>query len=159
MSNADAIALLLEPLLESDDVYAEDHNHWACGWIAGYSVRVYRQDWDEISDDKYTPAFLAVAKIIQRLQNYPVLDEENYSEKEIDACLENIKSEGRGMIKDDCSNDDWVSDVYHYLSNYNCGELESRDDQGGYPSENAIATALHSLNLLDEDYLHLVDED
>lgn len=157
-SNKDAIATLLEPYKTGDDIYTEDHNHWACGWVAGYSVRVYCLDWDGISEDKYTPAFLELAKIIHKLQDYPVLNDDDYSAKELDATFENITSEGRRLIKDDCSNDDWVSDVYHYLSENDYAELESLDDRGAYPSENALATALHSLDLLDEDYLHLVED-
>ena len=43
-SNAAAIDKAMEPFTEADDpdVVAEHHHHWACGWIDGYSIRVYR---------------------------------------------------------------------------------------------------------------------
>ena len=41
-SNADAIGEVLAPFTEGEDVRTEHHTHWACGWIDGYAIRVYR---------------------------------------------------------------------------------------------------------------------
>lgn len=78
-SNAAQIAEALAPFMEGDnlDVIAEDHNHWACGWIAGYAIRVYR-------NGEPTPAALAWEEIQDRLDDYPVLDEEDWSRRESD---------------------------------------------------------------------------
>jgi hypothetical protein len=41
-SNADRIAKALEPFTEGDDpdVVFESHDHWACGHVDGFSIRV-----------------------------------------------------------------------------------------------------------------------
>lgn len=41
-SNAAAIDKAMEPFL-GGDVVVEHHHHWACGWIDGYSIRVFRR--------------------------------------------------------------------------------------------------------------------
>lgn len=76
-SNAAQIEAALEPFMSGDnpDVLPEDHNHWACGWIKGYAIRVYR-------DGAPTPAALAWEEIQDRLDDYPVLDEEDWSRRE-----------------------------------------------------------------------------
>ena len=71
-SNADAIDKALAPFTEGDspDVRAEHHGHWACGWIDGYAIRVYR-------NGQITEAFRAYHALAARLADYPVLDEED----------------------------------------------------------------------------------
>ena len=88
-SNADAIDKALAPFAEGDnpDVRAEHHGHWACGWIDGYAIRVYR-------NGQITEAFRAFHELAARLADYPVLDEEDFSRREYEATLENLRSEG-----------------------------------------------------------------
>jgi len=40
----------------------------------------------------------------------------------------------------------WVWQVYDWLSENRSGEVENRDDQGGYPSEEAMREAFEALN-------------
>lgn len=89
-SNADAIEEAMQPFTEgrNPDVVAEHHHHWAVGWIDGLSIRVYRRG-------KITKAFGAYHELAQRLTDYPVLDEEDYSRREYEATLE--KPARRGM--------------------------------------------------------------
>lgn len=151
-SNAHAIAQIMEPFLEGDDLLVEDHNHWVVGWVAGYSIRVYKQD----TKNEYTPAFLAWCDIQNRLENYPVLDEEDWSARELEACLKNIGYEGGKFVDDKYKDEDWVSEVYGLLPD---NETQNSDGRGAYPSEESIATALYTLGWLDEDYLYLIEED
>ena len=64
----------MEPFLDQEpcDVFEEHHNHFAVGWIEGYSIRVYR-------DGRITKAFRTYYDLQQRLADYPLLDEEDYS--------------------------------------------------------------------------------
>jgi hypothetical protein len=62
---------------------AEHHHHWAVGHVDGYSIRVFR-------DGRITEAFEAYHALAQRLADYPVLDEEDYSRREYEATLENL---------------------------------------------------------------------
>ncbi len=95
MSNADAIAKIMKPHLESDDSLVEDHNHWGVGWVAGYSIRVYKLG----TENEYTPAFLAWCDIAASLEDYPVLDEEDYFRRQHEACFENMSYEAGRMVK------------------------------------------------------------
>lgn len=60
----------------SPDVSIEEASHWAVGWVESVCVRVYG------ADGAVTPAFRAVHELAQRLYNYPVLDEEDFSSRE-----------------------------------------------------------------------------
>ena len=144
-SNGAAIDKLLQPFIDSDspNIMSESHNHWACGWIDGYAIKVY-------DDSGFTPEFLAIADIKRRLENYPILDEGDYSRREYDATIENIRDSYR--IKRDHlrknANDSWPYKVYRWLSdNGYDSELENRDDRGGYPSDESIIEALKALHL------------
>lgn len=74
-SNHEEIARLLAPFLGAD-AEPEDHSHWAVGWVAGFSVRVYS------ADGAVTPAFKTCFEIMQRLENYCALNEDRWSELE-----------------------------------------------------------------------------
>lgn len=59
-SNAVAIAEALQPFAEGDDpdVVFETHDHWASGWVSGFSVRVRR-------DGEVTPALENIAGVVR----------------------------------------------------------------------------------------------
>src|SRR6516162_9356210 len=84
-SNAEQIANALEPFTDTDDpdVVMESHSHWAVGHVDGFSIRVYR-------DGEITDAFKAYHELCERLADYPILNEEDYSRREYEATLENI---------------------------------------------------------------------
>ena len=141
-SNAAAIKKAMEPFAEGDDpdVVFESHSHWAVGHVDGFSVRVFK-------NGEVTEAFCKYHELAERLANYPILDEEDYSERELEATLENI-SDAAWRLKNDFElPDDWVSEVYGWLSENLSGEIENRDDQGGYPSEAALLEAFDALGV------------
>jgi hypothetical protein len=78
-ANAKAIEAELSQFVESGDVIAQRHSHWACGYVDGYAIRVY-DDEGSITD-----AFRCWADIRARLDDYPILDESLYSEMELEA--------------------------------------------------------------------------
>ena len=138
-SNADAIDKALAPFTEGDnpDVRAEHHGHWACGWIDGYAIRVYR-------NGQITEAFRAYHELAARLADYPVLDEEDFSRREYDATLENLRCEG---FDSDffAPPDNWETEVFSWLWDHNQSAVENRDGNGGYASKAEIAEALDGL--------------
>src|SRR5262249_51831509 len=130
-SNAAEIAKELEHFTEGDnpDAVAERHSHWACGWIEGYAIRVYRQTHipaDGFADGgaaytdeeclEITEAFRTWCYLQQRLADYPVLDESDYSKREYEVTLANIECEGRRDIRDDAPAE-WPSLVFDWLWN------------------------------------------
>lgn len=140
LSNAGVIAAALEPFTEGDDpdVVMESHNHWAVGHVDGFSIRVFREG-------KITDAFCKYYELAEALSEYPVLDEEDYSNREYAATVENI-ADAAWRLKDEFElPDDWEYELYGWLSDNDPGEIENRDDQGGYPSEESLRAAFNSL--------------
>ena len=63
----------------------ESHSHWAVGHVDGFSVRVFH------GNGEITEAFTTYHELAERMADYPILDESDYSERELDATLSNIK--------------------------------------------------------------------
>ena len=141
-SNAAQIAAALEPFTEADDndpdVIDEHHGHWACGWIDGWAIRVFR-------DGKITAAFRTWVELQDRLSEYPILDEEDYSRREYDATFENLTDAAWRLKNEYDLPDDWESDVFSWFWDNDQGAVENTDDQGGYPSEEQLRAAFESL--------------
>jgi hypothetical protein len=139
-SNAAAIGRKLEPFTEGDDsdVVAERHDHWACGWIDGFAVRVFK-------NGKITAAFRAYHELAERLADYPVLDETDYSNREYDATVQYIEQAGWRLKREFALPDGWPSEVFSWLRDHNDRAVENKDDQGGYPSEHDLEEAFVAL--------------
>jgi len=140
-SNAEAIEQEFEKFLEVDDpdCFREHSRHWAVGWVEGLSIRVYR-------DGKITDAFRKFYEIKERLEEYPLLNEEDVSAKEYEATLENIRSNTGDLLADDVE-DGWESDVFSYLSDNYPEDVEPTDGGGGWPDPGHIREALIHLRL------------
>lgn len=145
-SNAAIIEREMAPFREGDDpdCYSESHNHWACGHVDGFAIRVRRDD------GSLTPAWLKYCELMSALEDYPCLDEGDYSDRQYEATVKAIRLEGRSIVKDDAPQD-WESEVWSWLSENEPNELEDDgQDQGPYPSKESVREALKSLGYLDE---------
>ncbi len=145
-SNAAAIEKEMEPFEAGDDpdVVSERHSHWAVGHVNGYSIRVFDKQGN------VTPAFERWVELADQLSDYPILDEEEYSNREHEATLENIESAAHGKTKDDLP-DGWAAELMAWFDDHLPRAIESRDDQGGYPSDVEIKKALKAFDWLDPD--------
>lgn len=139
-SNAEQIRKALEPFTEGDDpdVVEESHSHWAVGHIDGFSMRVFK-------NGEITAAFRTFHKLMESLAAYPILDEEDFSNREYEATVENIVDAAWRMRDEYDLPEDWQYEVYGWLSDHECSELESTSDQGGYPSEESLRRAMDTL--------------
>ena len=139
-SNAEQIRKKLEPFTEGDDpdVVEESHNHWAVGHIDGFSLHVFREG-------EITEAFRTLHKLLESLAGYPILDEEDFSNREYEATIENIVDAAWRLRDDYDLPEDWQYEVYSWLSDHECREIESTGDQGGYPSEESLRRAMDAL--------------
>ena len=139
-SNAAVIAIALEPFTEGDDpdVVFESHSHWAVGHIDGFSVRVFK-------NGKVTEAFERYHELAERMDDYPILDESDYSEREYEATLENIEDAAWRLKNEFELPDGWEVEVYSWLSDNESSEVENTDDLGGYPDEDALRRAFDFL--------------
>jgi hypothetical protein len=77
-SNYKTAVRLLEAI-NSEDVMDISASHWLVGSLRQLFVRV-RDD-----EDNYTPVFIEAVRIAYGLKDYPVLDEDDYSERESEA--------------------------------------------------------------------------
>jgi hypothetical protein len=118
------------------DVSDERFNHFAVGWVDHLLVRMLDKN------GKVTKAGIAALEWKDRLDDYPVADDEDLSRRELEATFDNIKFEG-GL------DEDTTQKVYDWLSEHEPRALENRDDKGGYPSSEQIETALKALGLME----------
>jgi hypothetical protein len=142
-SNHAEITKRLAPFTDGDDpdVVAERHSHWAVGYLDGFSIRVFRKEGG------ITPAFEEFCRIKHALEEYPVLNEQDYSDSEYEATLDNYRSE-MWQLRDSLPQG-WESDVYSWFSdNGHDRFIENRDDQGGWAPRENITEALQDLGLL-----------
>jgi hypothetical protein len=139
-SNADAISKAMEPFTDTDDsdVVMESHDHWLVGHVDGFSIRVFRNG--EITD-----AFRAYHELSEQLAEYPILDEEDYSERELEATIENINDAAWRVKHEYELPDGWESEVYSWLSDNRQSAIENKDDQGGYPEQDDPRAAFDAL--------------
>lgn len=146
-SNAEQIAEALKPFADGDepDVVFESHDHWAVGHVDGFSIRVFR-------DGQITDAFKAYHDLMEQLDGYPVLDEEDYSRREYEATVENIADAAWRLKQEYDLPEGWEGEVYSWLSDHRQRAIENRDDQGGYPEQQDLRDAFDALG-----YKHLED--
>lgn len=139
-SNAAAIRTALEPFTDGDnpDVVAERHDHFACGWIDGHSIRVIR-------DGQITDAFRRYHDLAQQLAEYPVLDETDYSNREYEATLANIADAAWRLRHAYDLPEGWEGEVFTWLWDNDERAVSNVDDQGGYPSEDALNRSFAAL--------------
>jgi hypothetical protein len=139
-SNGAAIKKALQPFTESDDpdVVAEHHHHWGVGWIEGWSIRVFR-------DGQITEAFAHYHELAQRLDNYPVLDTDDYSRRQYEATLDNFTDAAWRLMDEYELPQDWERAVYEWFSEHDCAAIEDTDDRGGYPTEHQLRAAFDDL--------------
>lgn len=139
-SNSEQIREALAPFTEGDDpdVVEESHSHWAVGHIDGFSMRVFK-------NGEITEAFRTFHKLMERITDYPILDEEDFSNREYEATVENIVDAAWRMRDDYELPENWQYEVYGWLSDHECHEIECCGDQGGYPSEESLRRAMDAL--------------
>lgn len=84
LSNAEAIQKRLQPYIDADkpDIQEYNANHWASGWLSGYIIRVYTPEKEP------TEVFTVWCDIQYELSRYPVLNEDDYTERKFQKTLE-----------------------------------------------------------------------
>jgi hypothetical protein len=136
-------AAMLRKHLAEDESLADDWTetecgHWAVGWVIHLSFRA-------VEDDGETPTrmFRVLTAWNDSLADYPVADDEDFSQRELDAALESIRQNARGVAK--TAPESWADDVWSWLWDNDQTELENSDGTGAYVSEEAITKALKAL--------------
>lgn len=125
---------------ENEDYREEGSSHWAVGWTDTLLVRALKckcEDWED-SDWEYVqsqelwhcrtcdfhtrmiqPIFHEAFEYAQRLEDYPLLDEERYSRLEYEELLDYIENEMFSAMTDEMKDDDSFApeaeDIARYL--------------------------------------------
>lgn len=148
-SNAAALVKALEALPKFAGEWSlEEATHWGCGWVEHLSFRLL--------DDNGNPTaiYAWLAEWFTRLlEDYPVADDDDYSRREFEATLENIRYAGNFMTRllDVALPDNWEREVYNWLWENAQESVESRDDRGGYPSREKVVEAMRELGMIPEE--------
>ena len=142
-SNADAIRAELEPFVELGQAEFQHFNHWAYGWCEAAVVMVY-DDEGNITD-----AFKVVVELNDRLEDYPILDEEDYCQREYDEQHECIKDNLPELREGLTVDDDLVHEVWSWIWNNDQYALYRCDP--GWVDTEAITEACIRLGYLAPD--------
>lgn len=122
-----------------NDVHVELCNHWAVGWIEVLRIRVTTQP-SRIREYNITECFRAVVAWQEKLEDYPVANEEHWSNLEHEEFTEYLEQEipyiWRG-ISDDELPDHLLHSVYEIVSEQCC----NADDLPHDTLENAVRDA------------------
>jgi hypothetical protein len=142
-SNADALE---KHLTENHSELASDWlitecRHWAVGEVDHLSFRA-------VEADGRTPT--KIFELIQawnaRLAEYGCADEEDYSRREYEATVENIRDAGRRYLKDQGVPEDWAEQCFTWFWAHDQQAIErGEEDRGGYPSDAELEKCLRAL--------------
>jgi hypothetical protein len=102
------------------------------------SIRVFR-------GGQITEAFGRWHELAERLADYPILDEQDYSNREHEATLENIADAAWRLKHDYDLPEGWEGEVFSWFGENNERAIENVDDRGGYPSEGDLESAFTAL--------------
>jgi len=149
LSNANALEKALAKVQEFDDEYAiVSANHWAVGWVDHLAFRV-------IGDDgQPTEIFKWLLSWFDALSDYPVADDDDYSEREYEAVMENIRDAGH-RIKEGGPVEEmgWEESVREWLEEHGSHQarrsLEDPENYGMDPAD--VEKALRALGLFRAD--------
>jgi len=145
---------------ETEDYVIHRFNHWAVGWIEEIHISEHNYELLKIADDLKSKYYI-----------YPVLDEDEFAQREQEEFFTNLKDELKGFLDKHDDEIDWDNEVYfegydqHLFAYPNDPEnkdlaievavLENLFEQGktsgyfseNYPDENEIENSLWQLKV------------
>lgn len=135
-SNFEAALDILKDAYGEDSELFECHqfNHWGPGW---FEIILAHPSLAE-----------KVQEIEERLKNYPVLDEEDFSRREYEATCELITEVGKRFLNGK-EPEDWVSEIFGAIADPNPDHVD----------ENEVKEALFNHGWLDDSEFYTVTKD
>lgn len=138
-SNAAAIEKALLDCDPETECYPCRHSHFACGWLEGFYIKTGSAAW------------AVYCELMARIDDYPVLDEDDFSERELEAAFENVKAALRYSreieLRDDLDLDAAAAEVHYWLDSHRSGDYAY-----SWPNDDDLYDACEALGLLaDED--------
>lgn len=136
-----------------NDFRIENYGHWLCGWVDRLCCRVIKNQ-GEINEENITKAFHAAMEWHEKLSDYPVASENDYSEREYEAAIEFIQDLPNSILDlVDPSIDGWSEKIFHELV-HNM-DVDFIPDSESYPTDDELITAIYNMQLWD---INSIDE-
>ena len=120
----------MKPFTEGSDPDVVFESH-----ITGWSAMSMAFRFGCFETDKSPKRFKSTTSLAVQLDDYPVLDESDYSNREYEATVENIDIAAWKLKQQFELPEGWAHSVYDWLSQHMETEIENVDDQGGWPSK------------------------
>jgi hypothetical protein len=132
-----------EELMEKfpDDFRIENYSHWACGWVDRLVCKILIHKDKRFVDENITEAFRAAIRIHEVLDDYPVYDENLYSEmqvEEIYSFMNDLPSPILDMV--DQYDENWVAKIVEQLE---IDGVYIDPDASIYPKDDEILEAIY----------------
>ena len=114
------------------------HDHWAVGWIEGFSIRVFKRG-------QITRAFRRWHELAQRLADYPVLDDEDYSRREYEDTLSNLADAAWRLRNEYDLPEGWEPLLYDWFAENDSRQSSPATTVAVIPSEDQLRAAFDAL--------------
>lgn len=142
-SNGSVMIERLKQYLEDEDgdIEIQRHSHCMVGWIECFVVRVYSESGE------VTEAFAKLAEMILDAREYPILDEDKYSELQFEVSWENFKQQFdyiRRQFNEDIP-DEAIQEAHEWVMANHESEMEDTNDQGEWCSDEIMTKALKAI--------------
>lgn len=140
-----------------DDFRIEHYRHWACGYVDRLVCRILIHKDKGIIEENITEAFAKAIEHHIELEDYPIFDENLYSEMQAEEILRSI-TDLPNYLLDMIDQDDafWVDKILHSL--YENLNVYIDPDAEIYPKDSEILMAVYIEQLWNPENIELWEE-
>ena len=133
-----------------NDFRIETFAHWAVGSVDRLICRILIDETKGCDEDNITESFKASMNWHNRINDYPIADEDYYYEKLQDEAIDCIKNmEDYLLLVTNTEEDGWAEKIYYTLTNDLNFEFDVDAEQ--YPNDNKILEAVLKSGLCNPD--------
>lgn len=124
-----------------NDFVIEQYNHWLCGWIDRLTCHILIDDDEDCVEDNITESFKEAVIWHEKLQDYPIADEDDYYEQLHNEAIEAITDMADYLLLvTDRTKDGWAEKILYTLENEMGFEFNPDYDQ--YPDDDQVLEAI-----------------
>ena len=129
-----------------DDCRIESYSHWLVGNVERLVCRILLDENKGAVKENITDVFKLAMRWQDDLNDYPIADEDDWSDECYKDCIETIHNMSTYLLDMiDKSNDDWAEDIYDELIGIQNIDFDTEANK--YPTDDQILLATHSLEL------------
>lgn len=140
-----------------NDFRIEHYGHWACGWVDRLVCRILHHKDKGLVEENITEAFAKAIEYHIQLEDYPIFDENLYSEMEAEEVFRSI-TDLPNYLLDMIDQDDpfWVDKILHSL--YENLNVYIDPDAEIYPKDSEILMAVYIEQLWNPETIDLWED-